>query len=144
MINIFFYPDSFLHRCRWGYQKHLWREIGDDQESRKKSSSRVMVVIRVFDEVVVCSTYLLPISSFYSFILFFHSISLFTFPVHLFYQLYMQETGNLNITSLVNRSFPVLLLLKKCSFRQKKYVFSKICPPIERFQSENSFLQGLT
>ena len=24
-----------------------------------------------------------------------------TFPVHLFYQLYMQETGNLNITGLV-------------------------------------------
>ena len=24
-----------------------------------------------------------------------------TFPVHLFYQLYMQETGNMNITSLV-------------------------------------------
>ena len=24
-----------------------------------------------------------------------------TFPVHLFYQLYMQEAGNLNITSLV-------------------------------------------
>ena len=48
-----------------------------------------------------------------------------TFPVHLFYQLYMQETGNLNITrsSAVNRSFPVLLLLKKCSFDKKK----KLC-----------------
>ena len=54
-----------------------------------------------------------------------------TFPVHLFYQLYMQETCNLNI-SAVNRSFPVLLLLKKCSFDKISYVFSKFCSHMER------------
>ena len=51
-----------------------------------------------------------------------------TFPVHLFYLLYMQETGNLNITGLVQLtgSFPVLLLTRKSSFDVKIwYVFSK-------------------
>ena len=51
-----------------------------------------------------------------------------TFPVHLFYLLYRQETGNLNITGLVQLtgSFPVLLLTKKSSFDVKIwYVFSK-------------------
>ena len=47
-------------------------------------------------------------------------------------------------SSAVNRSFPVLLLLKKCSLDKKSYVFSKFCSHIERFRSENSFLQGLT
>ena len=48
-----------------------------------------------------------------------------------------------NWSSEVNRS-PVLLLLKKCVFDKKSYLFSKFCSYIERFQSENSFLQGLT
>ena len=51
-----------------------------------------------------------------------------TFPVHLLDLLYMQETGNLNITGLVQLtgSFPVLLLTKKRSFDVKIwYVFSK-------------------
>ena len=33
----------------------------------------------------------------------------------------------------VNKSFPVLLLLKKYSFNKKSYVFSKFCSHIERF-----------
>ena len=44
----------------------------------------------------------------------------------------------------VNGIFPTLLLLKKCSLNKKSYVFSKFCSHIERFRSENSFLQGLT
>ena len=32
----------------------------------------------------------------------------------------------------------------KCGFGIKSYVFSKLCSNMKRFQSENSFLQGLT
>ena len=63
-----------------------------------------------------------------------------TFPVHLLDLLYMQETGNLNITGLVQLtgSFPVLLLTKKCSFHIKSYVFSKKIS--QRFWSGTVFL----
>ena len=46
-------------------------------------------------------------------------------------------------SSAVNRSFPVLLLLKKCSFDKKSYVFSTFCSHIEMFRSENSFFRSL-
>ena len=59
-----------------------------------------------------------------------------TFPVQLLDLLYMQETGNLKITGLVQLtgSFPVLLLTKKFSFDKKSNEFSKLYSPIERFQ----------
>ena len=39
-------------------------------------------------------------------------------------------------------SFQVLLLLKKCSFDEKCYVFSKFCSNIKRFWSENQKFTG--
>ena len=45
-----------------------------------------------------------------------------TFPVHFFYQLYMPFEHYQSST--VNRSFPVLLQLKKCSL-DKKVMFSQ-------------------
>ena len=48
---------------------------------------------------------------------FFHVLSSSVPP---FSQFYIQETSNMNITSLVQR-FPVLFLLKSCSFDKKKF-----------------------
>ena len=67
-----------------------------------------------------------------------------TFPLHLFYLLYMQETGNLkhyrSIT--VNREFSSPLAYKKIYFDIKSYVFSKIFSHMRKVSIRKQFFTG--